>query len=294
MSDANYLALQSATFEPAIAGALKKTVAERAPNPVARVGELLLQAAAPQPPLTLPKDAPRQGGQWDLLEWTRGAGVHRVVAAALQEAAGATKPGAAPDAALSYLKGIKDRGELQRLLCTGAVVSGLVDLLWGEVQTLQAAGAATGTEIASKFAGAVEMAYSGLETFFGGLEGVVGAPDPHLLETMKNEHTEGHDATREFTTGNYGLTTTSAKEWSFVVDEAAPDGTSSWPVEAEAKLPDRDKCRKKTPLAELETKGEAMNAKLEESNQPVILVEEIIAANLYTGPVRRARARLSP
>ena len=37
-----------------------------------------------------------------------------------------------------------------------------------------------------------------------------------------------------------------------------------------------------------------MNAKLEESNQPVILVEEIIAANLYTGPVRRARARLSP
>ena len=93
MSDANYLALQSATFEPAIAGALKKTVAERAPNPVARVGELLLQTAAPQPPLTLPKDAPHKGGQWDLLEWTRGAGVHRVVAAALLQAAGATKPG---------------------------------------------------------------------------------------------------------------------------------------------------------------------------------------------------------
>ena len=53
----------------------------------------------------------------------------------------------------------------------------------------------------SKFAGAIEMSYSGLDTFFGGLEGVVGAPDPHLFEAMEAEHTKTHDASQEFTTG---------------------------------------------------------------------------------------------
>ena len=159
------------------------------------------------------------------------------------------------------------------------------------MQTLQAAGAATATEIASKFAGATELSYSGLDTFFAGLEGVVGAPDPNLREAMENEHTQGHESTKEFTTGNYGVTTTSAKEWAFVVDDALP-GDLKLAAEG-AKLPERDKCRKKTPLAVLEKKAEAMNAKLEEAKQPVLVVEEIIAANLYTGPVR-ARALPSP
>ena len=169
-------------------------------------------------------------------------------------------------------------------------MDGILDLMWGEVEKLQRAGAATDAEIASKFAGSVEMSYSGLDTFFAGLEGVVGAPDPNLREAMENEHTQGHESTKEFTTGNYGVTTTSAKEWAFVVDDALPDGTSSWPAESEERLPDRSKCRKKTPLAELEKKAEPMNKKLKEFNQPMILVEEIIAANLYTGPVRRAPA----
>lgn len=45
------------------------------------------------------------------------------------------------------------------------------------------------------------MSYAGLDTFFGGLEGVVGAPDPQSYEKMKEEHTEMPDSNQEFTTG---------------------------------------------------------------------------------------------
>ena len=255
---------------------------------VRRVSELEAGKTVNSRKLVLREDEPRRGDQWDLDAWTRGAGLHRVVAAALREAASVT-PDAAPDAALPYLKNVRNRDELKQQLCTGAVMDGSLTS-WGRGEAA-AAGAATDAEIAL-FAGSVEMSYRG-SIFFAGLEGVVGAPDPNLREAMEDEHTQGHESTQEFTTGNYGVTTTSAKEWSFVVDEAAPDGTSSWPAESEERLPDRSKCRKKTPLAELEKKAEPMNAKLEESNQPVILVEEIIAVNLYTGPVRRARRRLA-
>ena len=63
-------------------------------------------------------------------------------------------------------------------------------------------------------------------------------------------------------------------------------GLSRWPVEAEDKLPDRNKCRVKVPLAELIQRSEKYNAELEEAHQPTLVKEELIAANLYTGPVR--------
>mmetsp|Transcript_44098 Transcript_44098/g.129973 ORF Transcript_44098/g.129973 Transcript_44098/m.129973 type:complete len:80 (-) Transcript_44098:106-345(-) len=72
----------------------------------------------------------------------------------------------------------------------------LIDLVWGEVATLQRAGAATITEVQSKFAGAIELSYSGLDTFFGGLESVIGSPNPKLLEAMTAEHTSAQATSR--------------------------------------------------------------------------------------------------
>jgi len=80
----------------------------------------------------------------------------------------------------------------------------LVDLLWiaVEMEQLNTTGAQTGKEIQGKFAGSIEMSsYSGLDTFFaGGLESVVGSPDPNLRKTMEDEHTKRADAHQEFTT----------------------------------------------------------------------------------------------
>jgi hypothetical protein len=85
-----------------------------------------------------------------------------------------------------------------------ALVEGILDTLWDHVATLQGADAATSDEVHSKFAGAIEMAYTGLDTFFGGLEGVVGPPHPKLYDAMTNEHTRGPgtESTDEFVTGN--------------------------------------------------------------------------------------------
>ena len=242
MEERDYLARHCPIVEAALARAVNQMIDERAADPVARIGQIL-QAESRGPPLELPEDtALSDGNQWDLLAWTRGTGIHRVVAAALQQSAAA-----AAVATPAYLKGIKSRGELQRLLCIGAVAEGIVDIMWEEVQTLQRAGVAPG-ELASKFAGSIEMSYSGLEMFFSGLERVVGAPDPQLLDAMRREHMEGPDA-HAFTTGNYGVTTTSPVEYAFVVDEAMPDAAGgAWPAESEAKMPDRSRWRQKTPL----------------------------------------------
>ena len=214
-------------------------------------------ALAPSPAkLTLPEDdSSGASDKWNLPKWSRGAGVHRVVAAALQQAMvdkglgadaeasvaeaaaafAATQDAAAAstaaeenaaaetveevaarealeaalekarqaqaDAVLCFLKGLNGRGELDALLRTEAVMDGLVDLLWQEVMQLQTAGAPTSKDIQGKFAGSIEMSYSGLDTFFGGLEGVIGTPNARLFAAMESEHTMGVDATQEFTTG---------------------------------------------------------------------------------------------
>ena len=214
-------------------------------------------ALAPSPAkLTLLEDdSSGASDKWNLPKWSRGAGVHRVVAAALQQAmvdkglgadaeASVAEAAAAftaaqdvaaastaaeenaaaetveevaatealeaaldkarqaqADAVLCFLKGLNGRGELDALLRTEAVMDGLVDLLWQEVMQLQTAGAPTSKDIQGKFAGSIEMSYSGLDTFFGGLEGVIGTPNAKLFAAMESEHTMGVDATQEFTTG---------------------------------------------------------------------------------------------
>ena len=65
-----------------------------------------------------------------------------------------------------------------------------------------------------------EMSFGSLDLFFGGLEALVGSPHPNVKEMMGDEHTSRGDSGREFTTGNYGVRTTSAIEYQFVV---APD-----------------------------------------------------------------------
>ena len=140
LTDAEYLAKHSDTFEAAFGRCVAQVVSERAPDPVDRLSELL--AVRHDEKLTLPSAVEDHStDQWSLPAWARGAGVHRVIAAALLR-------GVAPGAdALAMLKGLKGPGELAALLRTTALVGGLVDLLWPEVEKLQAAGEATGEKI---------------------------------------------------------------------------------------------------------------------------------------------------
>ena len=58
-----------------------------------------------------------------------------------------------------------------------------------------------------------------------------------------------------------------------------------WPEEAVDKLPDRNRCRRRRPLADTTEEAKSRNRALAEANQPTLVIEEIISAILYTGPV---------
>jgi hypothetical protein len=65
-----------------------------------------------------------------------------------------------------------------------------------------------------------------MDTFFGGLERLLGPPSPQLLEAMRREHCASADSKLYYTSSNYEVRTTSLIEWFFVVE----------PQEGKAKL----------------------------------------------------------
>ena len=73
-----------------------------------------------------------------------------------------------------------------------------------------------------------EMGFGGLEQFYAGLEGLIGAPkmlDGSLLKAMEAEHCQRPDHDKPFSTSNGIEGATSALEWEFVVapDTSSPD-----------------------------------------------------------------------
>ena len=248
------------------------------------------------PKLELPSGAESiDTDKWSVVSWLEGTGVHRVVAAALLQAMKErNKTAAAPADELSFLRelGGRDNGrdDLARILSTGPLLEGILDLVWSGVQELKKAGAATTDEIQSKFAGAIELSYGGLDAFYGGLERVVGAPNPKIREAMEAEHLDRKDSTQEFTTGNYGVVTTSAAEYRFVADEDEQKSLKklergTWAVEAVEKLPDRSRCRKYRPPTDFCADFYKRNEQLAEVKQPELVWDEFIGGRLYTGPM---------
>ena len=144
-----------------------------------------------------------QGG-WSLLAWARGAGVHRVVAAAIQRGA-ADKAGTDSvtdsQTSLSFLRGLRYKSELAPLFGTGPVADAVTDLVWLEVEKLQAVKAVAGNDVMGKFDGAIELSFFGLDKFFGGLGGIVGEPSPKVHAGMEAEHLQGFESTDTFVTG---------------------------------------------------------------------------------------------
>ena len=63
-----------------------------------------------------------------------------------------------------------------------------------------------------------ELAFSDLSDFFGGLENLVGSPNPEIETGLKDEHLMKADSIRHFSTSNYNMTTSSLVEWWFVAD----------------------------------------------------------------------------
>ena len=143
---------------------------------------------ADEVPLELPPEEESDSGELTVLSWTKGLGVHRAVAAALQAplltpplVSPEIAPEITPGAALERIKSLT-REQVTQLLSTRSFVAALIKLVWNDLSKLPSLAEASSSKVLeSKFAGAVELSYSGLDTFFGGLEGIVGSPYPNVL-----------------------------------------------------------------------------------------------------------------
>ena len=292
-----YYAAHGKALEVAIAKAMHDVFNERPADPIARFAELISPRGDPQhsaaPPnlvqskLVLPAQQNDPTDDWTLAKWAKNTGTDRVVTGAIAQRAGSLDSAATRE----FLRGLKSRDELARVLRDEAVIEANIDVVWDAVLKLQQAGAATNAEIEGKFKDAISMEYGGLEKYFGGLEGVVGGPSQKILEGMAAEHLSSLESNDPFETGNYGVHTTSKTEWLFVTDDdeaaaLAKLELTSWPAESPEKLPDRRLCRKRRPLADVERAAEDRNARLLAAKHTTLTVEELIAAIMYTGPVR--------
>jgi len=264
--------------------------------------EAEIQLESPGPSgesLKLPQpsdDASGASDKWNLVSWLQGANVHLAIAAAILRPLVEKGLDEDSEEQLRFVRALKERSELDGLLRTEPMLQCLGDIVWQAILQLKGAGAATATEMQDKFVGATTLSYAGLDKFFGGLEGIVGAPSPKLFEAMANEHTNGpkhregpgSESTDNFITGNYGVETDSNTEWHYVTDEGATPqevGREQWPAESEEKMPDRNKCRKKVSIEALRKEKEAVNKRLEAANQTPVMDQELIAACMYTGPM---------
>ena len=166
---------------------------------------------------------------WTIHGWLASLDLAAVAAAALTPPSSSTKP----------LEFLRDESACtptwlsQRLSAAG--VGGLTDTVWVAVKQLRAS--STPMELQDKFlqGGAGLLSYSGLNTFFGGLEAKVGSPQPDVHMAMAAEHMKKEDSIERITTENYGITTTSSIEWRFVAEpESPPHG--GWPVEERLRM----------------------------------------------------------
>ena len=202
---------------------------------------------------------------------------------------------AGEQAAFEYMRGLT-RDRVTALL-EEARLGGLADVLMDGLEKLHAQSAPSGSALNEKFqqSGKFTMGYGTLDVFFGGLETLLGPPimvkDPDapdggatLLMGMKSEHCLQKDSDESFTSSN-GVTTTSEIEWRFA---HAPDmsGATDYPERVGFKQDHPGWCRSPKPMDELMEMLEVQaNAKLRKEGHNELMLEEVLAGRLYTGPM---------
>ncbi len=116
-------------------------------------------------------------------------------------------------------KKLEDIGNMNRAQFSDIVnlsQPAMVQLLVGLAAQVAAVGKAQDGAGGSKFSG--ELKGGPLDDFYEGVTGVCGEPDADIEKGMREEHTMLPGSDIEFSTSNYGLTTTPSKEWALVLE----------------------------------------------------------------------------
>lgn len=264
-----------------------------------RASSLAAEQATADPLMGASEDAPVAANQaadeelsddWTAVAWLRSSGVAEVVASALLE----RKP--VEQTELDFLRGLGSAsgvGGLRAALEQSGLLRVLEERLAPGLRLL--AGSTTpltSEELHGKFVDegvGFELEYGGLKTFFGGLEAIVGAPDPNVSGGVEREHCREEDSRVCFTTPNYRMQTTPCKEYWFVVD---PDSDEAMGEDGcySREHPDTLRNgeihpRQAIAPAKFDGAREAVNLKLQGLDQPIFSMIEFVGARLYTGPM---------
>eukprot|EP00959_Pyramimonas_sp_CCMP1952_P231173 4832390-Pyramimonas_sp.AAC.2 len=141
----------------------------------------------------------------------------------------------------------------------------------------------TALELNAKFQGecSFSLEFGSLDRFYGGLTGLVGPVRKlggSIEKAMGHEHCNEQDSMGEFTSSN-GMSTWSNLEWELV--EKPIDGK---------RCPDRfelggSRCHCPCTREELVAKMKDKSKTRSDNNHSELIVEEAMAATLYTGPM---------
>ena len=170
------------------------------------------------------------GQEWTLAGWlTSAPGLADALAHAMLKRRHAGQ--SELEFARSLGKGAEADDLLKLLQQTGAL-NALAETLATNLKQLASTHQHAEAKLQLKFMqeGATQLRYGAISTFYSGLEGIVGAPNPKVREAMEREHNDCGDSKEEFTSPNYNVTTSSSIEWAFVVHpkDIPPSG---WPRE---------------------------------------------------------------
>ena len=191
-------------LECAMSDAVSQALRELAVDPVLRVGKLLIEAAqlgasphAPpakttaQAPSTDPAMSVAETSKWTMEGWLRS------LPALIGVLAEVLAPPAGQDA-FEYARS-RLHGEVEQRLVQGNVAQKLTATIREGITDLSRQEAATGEELASKFADtdAFQLDFAETGTFFLGLEGVIGSAlmlDGSFLRQIEHEHCTSADS----------------------------------------------------------------------------------------------------
>ena len=168
-----------------------------------------------------------------------------------------------------------------------AFVPMLSALIKKNIQTLREAEKSGVCVLAEESTGNDKFAFpisgGSLDDFNGGITERLGAPRPNIAEGIKKEHTESADADIEFTTGNYGITTTPRIEYQLVTEAT----TTDW---SDPRIKGRGAERVVRPLewyGKFDEKTGVLTKRVDTTPEVVVKASltlmEIIAIILYTG-----------
>ena len=215
---------------------------------------------------------------WSASQWIKAHKIDEILAeAVLAPILGHDPSGVAQ---FTYCKGLT-RDDLHELLQGEDVLDLIEERLWGGVVELGETPAAGGQDLSAKFASEASymLEFGSVDTYYSGLEALLGPPAMDPADAMRREFCEGPDADNIFTTSN-GITTTSRAEYEFV---AQPVEGKAYPERKE--LIGKPELRRK-PLHPDHFKEQLArkNAELIAAFHSPLIEEEQIAGRLYTGP----------